>query len=207
VTAIRADRSTSTPQKRRELDALRARYTDAMAAQRTGWNDAMQAAQEQAVRAIMRPGNGRQVKDSYHSHRRQLRNASLAQLAEELDWAEVAEDSVLLQVVASLAFQRMTPAPGDPATRLVERVVNQRLSNGSLLFPDMAGGYQRWARPAPDPGGAHGGNGVVLRQRQARADTRPGPGRSRCPGGPAGGRAVPDRRQRWPAASSGRMTW
>jgi hypothetical protein len=88
--------------------------------------------------------DGRQSKDSFHGHRRTLRDASLATLTEEFDWAEVAGDSVLMKVCAALAFQRATPLPGDAATRLVERYVNQRLSNGSYLDADAAGGYQRW---------------------------------------------------------------
>jgi hypothetical protein len=83
-------------------------------------------------------------RDSFHHHRRTLRDASLATLVEEFDWAEVAGDSVLMKVVCALAFQRATRVPGDAATRLVERYVNQRLSNGSFLDSDAAGAYQRW---------------------------------------------------------------
>jgi hypothetical protein len=144
LAAIRKDRTTPEAQKRRERDELRQRYLESMAAQRRAWNDAWQGAQAQAARKIMAVGEGRAVKDSHHAHRRTLRNASLAQLTEELDWAELAQDTVLMRVVASLAFQRMTDVPGDVATRLLERVVNQRLDDGSFLFPDMAGGYQRW---------------------------------------------------------------
>jgi hypothetical protein len=144
VAAIRRDRATSDAQKRRELDELRTRYTDRMGELRRTWNDAMEGARAGAISAILRPGEGRQLRDSFHHHRRTLRDASLAQLAEEFDWAEVAQDQVLMQVVGALAFQRMTPVPGDQATKLVERFVNQRLSNGSFLFPDAAGGYARW---------------------------------------------------------------
>jgi hypothetical protein len=144
VAAIRKDATTSDAQKRRELDELRGRYTDRMAELRRTWNDAMQSEQAAAVTKIMRPGEGRQTRDSFHHHRRTLRDASLATLVEEFDWAEVAGDGVLMQAVGALAFQRMTPVPGDQATRLFERFVNQRLSNGSFLFPDAAGGYQRW---------------------------------------------------------------
>jgi hypothetical protein len=76
--------------------------------------------------------------------RRHATAATLAQLAEEFDWGEVAQDSVLMKAAAAIAFQRITPLPGDAATRLVERYVNQRLPNGSFLDPDAAGGYQRW---------------------------------------------------------------
>jgi hypothetical protein len=142
---IRKDPSTSQAQKRRELDELRARYLERMDAQRRAWNDAWQGEQDRAIRTIMRPtGDGRALKDSYHTHRRLLRDASVAQLAEELDWAEVSQDTVLLEVVAALSFQRMTPVPGDVATTLFERVINQRLPHGSFLFGDKAGAYQRW---------------------------------------------------------------
>ena len=144
VAAIRKDTSTSQAQKRRELDELRTRYTDTMAALRRRWNDAFEAEQAAAVTKLLRPPlDGRQIKDSFHAHRRQLRDASLAQLAEEFDWGEVAGDTVLMKVVAALAFQRTTPVPGDVATRLVERYVNQRIPNGSFLDGDAAGAYQR----------------------------------------------------------------
>ena len=145
VAAIRKDRTTSQAQKRTELDTLRTAYVGRMADLRSQWNRAMEAAQAAAITKLLKPPvDGRQTRDSFHGHRRTLRDASLAQLAEEFDWAEVAQDSVLMKVVAALAFQRATPVPGDGATRLVERYVNQRLDNGSPLDPDAAGGYQRW---------------------------------------------------------------
>jgi hypothetical protein len=145
VAAIRADRITSKAEKRTELDALRVRYTNRMDELRRARNAAFQAEETAAITKLLRPPvDGRQSKDSFHGHRRQLRDASLAALTEEFDWAEVAGDSVLMKVCAALAFQRATPIPGDAATRLVERYVNQRLSNGSYLDADAAGGYQRW---------------------------------------------------------------
>jgi hypothetical protein len=145
VSSIRRDRRTSQAQKRRELDALRSRYTDRMAELRRQRNDAYQAEEAAAIAKLLRPPlDGRQIKDSFHHHRRTLRDASLAQLAEEFDWAEVSGDAVLMKVVCALAFQRATPVPGDVATTLVERYVNQRLDNGSFLDADAAGGYQRW---------------------------------------------------------------
>ena len=145
VGVIRKDRTTSQAQKRTELDTLRTAYVDRMAELRSQWNGAMEAAQAAAVTKLLKPPvAGRFINDSFHGHRRTLRDASVAQLAEEFDWAEVAGDSVLMKVCAALAFQRATPVPGDQATRLVERYVNQRLDNGSFLDPDAAGGYQRW---------------------------------------------------------------
>lgn len=145
VAAIRKDQTTSDPQKRRELDELRTRYTDRMAELRRQRNDAFQAEEAAAIAKLLRPPlDGRQSRDSFHAHRRTLRDATLAQLAEEFDWGEVAQDSVLMKAAAAIAFQRITPLPGDAATRLVERYVNQRLPNGSFLDPDAAGGYQRW---------------------------------------------------------------
>ena len=145
VAYIRKDTTTTQAQKRRELDALRQVYLERMDAQRRAWNDAWQAEQARAIATIMRPtGQDRALRDSFHAHRRLLRDASVAQLAEELDWAEVSQDSVLLEVVGALAFQRMTPVPGDMATVLFERFINQRLPNGSFLFGDKAGAYQRW---------------------------------------------------------------
>jgi hypothetical protein len=73
---------------------------------------------------------------------------------EEFDWAEVTGDSVLMKVCAALAFQRITPLPGDAATRRVERYVNQRLDNGSFLDADAAGGYQRWLELRRTPNGS-----------------------------------------------------
>jgi hypothetical protein len=131
VSSIRRDRRTSQAQKRRELDALRSRYTDRMAELRRQRNDAYQAEEAAAIAKLLRPPLD-------------VRDASLAQLAEEFDWAEVSGDAVLMKVVCALAFQRATPVPGDVATTLVERYVNQRLDNGSFLDADAAGGYQRW---------------------------------------------------------------
>jgi hypothetical protein len=145
VAAIRKDRTTSDAQKRRELDELRTRYTERMAELRRARNDAFRAEEAAAITKLLRPPvDGRQSRDSFHHHRRTLRDASLAELAAEFDWAEVAGDSVLMKVCAALAFQRITPIPGDAATRLVERYVNQRLDNGSFADADAAGGYQRW---------------------------------------------------------------
>jgi hypothetical protein len=116
-----------------------------MAELRSQWNGAMEAAQAAAITKLLRPPvAGRFINDSFHGHRRSLRDSSLATLVEEFDWAEVAGDAVLMKVCAALAFQRITPLPGDAATRLVERYVNQRLDDGSRLDPDAAGGYQRW---------------------------------------------------------------
>ena len=123
-----------------------------MSATPTAWptcaairNAAFQAEEAAAITKLLKPPvDGRQSKDSFHGHRRSLRDASLATLTEEFDWAEIAGDSVLMKVCAALAFQRATPLPGDAATRLVQRYVNQRLSNGSYLDADAAGGWERW---------------------------------------------------------------
>jgi hypothetical protein len=145
VSVIRKDTTTTQAQKRRELGALRDRYLPAMAAQRSRYNAAYEAEQRAAIATMLRPGNGRQLKDSFHHHRRALRDASLAELTAEFDWGEVCQDTVLMQVVGSLAFQRIADGPpGDVARRLFERFINQRLSNGSFLYPDAAGAYARW---------------------------------------------------------------
>jgi hypothetical protein len=129
-----------------------------------------------AVTTLLRPPtDGRQIKDSFHAHRRTLRNASLAELAFEFDWGEVAQDGVLMKVCAALAFQRITPAPGDPATRLVERYVNQRLSNGSFLDADAAGGYQRWLDLRRTPEQVMAETAIFSVSGKPEPTTEPGP--------------------------------
>jgi hypothetical protein len=176
VAAIRKDRTTSDAQKRRELDTLRTAYTDRMAELRHARNAAFQAEEAAAVTTLLRPPtDGRQIKDSFHAHRRTLRNASLAELASEFDWGEVAQDGVLMKVCAALAFQRITPAPGDPATRLVERYVNQRLSNGSFLDADAAGGYQRWLDLRRTPEQVMAETAIFSVSGKPEPTTEPGP--------------------------------
>ena len=176
VAAIRKDRSTSQAQKRRELDELRVQYTNRMAELRRQRNDAHEAAQAQAIRAIMRPPlDGRFIKDSYHQHRRALRDAGLATLQEEFDWAELAQDQVLMKVVAAIAFQRMTPLPGDAATRLVERYINQRRPDGSFLDADAAGGYERWLGLRRTPEEVMAETAIYSVSGKPEPTTEPGP--------------------------------
>jgi hypothetical protein len=176
VAAIRKDKTTSQAQKRTEVDTLRGRYTPRMAELRSQWNGAMQAAQAAAVTTLLRPPvAGRFINDSFHGHRRTLRDASLATLVEEFDWAEVAGDSVLMKVCAALAFQRITPLPGDAATRLVERYVSQRLDDGSRLDPDAADGYQRWLDLRRTPEQHLGDTATFSVSDRPEATTEPGP--------------------------------
>jgi hypothetical protein len=115
VGVIRKDRGTSQAQKRTELDTLRTSYVERMADLRSQWNRAMEAAQAAAVTKLLRPPvAGRFINDSFHGHRRTLRDASVAQLAEEFDWAEVAGDSVLMKVCAAW---RSSAPPRCPGTR------------------------------------------------------------------------------------------
>jgi hypothetical protein len=143
VAEVRKDRSTTKGQKRELLNRLQEVYQRRMQELRAQRNRAYQDAENDALRRIARPGNGRQIKDSYHAHRHRLREAPLQTLIEEYEWAELADDGLLMKVCATLALARRTPLPEDHASALVDRYCNARLPGGNYLDPEAGIGWER----------------------------------------------------------------
>jgi hypothetical protein len=158
VQAIRDNGQLSKDDKRQRLTMLHTQHRQAMDELRRARHDAFRAAEEHAIRRLVRdPGATRStlVMDSYRRRLEELNGQPIEALVTAYDLADLMDDSTGMRAAAVAALRRRMPGvPGDPATRLVARFADARLPNGSHLFPEAAGGWddlvalEEWDRAA-----------------------------------------------------------